>query len=57
MSGIAGKVTIDATNAFSGRNEAFESLAHEVKSLVGGPVDDDFTLGPFWNMHLWFLKK
>ena len=24
---------------------------------IGGPVDDDFTLGPFWNMHLWFLKK
>jgi hypothetical protein len=31
VTGIEGKVTIDATNAFHGRNEVFESLAHEVK--------------------------
>ena len=44
VGGIAGKVTIDATNAFGGRNEAFESLAHEVKSIVGGPTAKSFNL-------------
>lgn len=42
MSGLEDKVTIDATNAFGGRNEAFPSLAHEVKSIVGGPVAKSF---------------
>ena len=42
--GIEGKVAIDATNAFGGRNEEFESLAHEVKALVGGPVAKAFNL-------------
>lgn len=41
-SGLAGKVTIDATNAFAGRNEAYPSLAHEVKAIVGGPVAKAF---------------
>ena len=44
VSGIDGKVAIDATNAFRGRNEEFESLAHEVKSIVGGPVAKSFNL-------------
>lgn len=44
VSGIAGKVAIDATNAFRGRTEGFESLAHEVKSLVGGPTAKSFNL-------------
>ena len=44
VSGLAGKVTIDATNAFGGRNEEFESLAHEVKSIVGGPTAKAFNL-------------
>lgn len=42
--GIEGKVTIDATNAFGGRNEKFESLAHEVKSIVAGPTAKSFNL-------------
>ena len=42
VTGLAGKITIDATNAFGGRNEEFESLAHEVKSIVGGPVAKSF---------------
>jgi predicted dinucleotide-binding enzyme len=42
VGGAAGKVTIDATNAFGGRNEQFESLAHEIKSIVGGPVAKSF---------------
>ena len=44
VGGIAGKVAIDATNAFGGRDERFESLAHEVKAAVGGPVAKSFNL-------------
>jgi len=44
VSGIEGKPTIDATNAVRGRNEAFESNAHEVKSIVGGPTAKSFSL-------------
>jgi 8-hydroxy-5-deazaflavin:NADPH oxidoreductase len=44
VSGVEGKIVIDATNAFGGRNEEFESLAHEVKSIVGGPVAKSFNL-------------
>jgi 8-hydroxy-5-deazaflavin:NADPH oxidoreductase len=42
VGGLEGKTAIDATNAFGGRNERFESLAHEVKSIVGGPVAKSF---------------
>jgi hypothetical protein len=42
VTGIEGKVTIDATNAFGGRNDEYESLAHEVKSIVGGPTAKSF---------------
>jgi predicted dinucleotide-binding enzyme len=42
VSGIEGKPTIDATNAFHGRDDSFPSLAAEVKSLVGGPVAKAF---------------
>jgi hypothetical protein len=35
-------VVLDATNAFTGRTEGFESLAHEIKSHVGGPVAKSF---------------
>jgi predicted dinucleotide-binding enzyme len=44
VTGIEGKPAIDATNPFPGRNEAFESLAHEVKSIVGGPTAKAFNL-------------
>ena len=44
VSGLEGKVAIDATNAFDGRNGQHESLAHEVKSIVGGPVAKAFNL-------------
>jgi predicted dinucleotide-binding enzyme len=50
VSGIQGKVTIDATNAYGGRNDAFESLAHEVKSIVGGPTAKAFNLN-FARLH------
>jgi 8-hydroxy-5-deazaflavin:NADPH oxidoreductase len=44
VSGLQGKVAIDATNAYTGRNEQFESLAHEVKAITGGPVAKAFNL-------------
>src|SRR5262249_6003130 len=44
VTGIEGKVTIDATNAVRGRNEKFDSLAHEVRSIVGGPTAKWFIL-------------
>jgi predicted dinucleotide-binding enzyme len=44
VTGIEGKLTIDATNAPRGRNEEYESLAHEVKSIVGGPTAKSFNL-------------
>jgi 8-hydroxy-5-deazaflavin:NADPH oxidoreductase len=44
VSGIDGKVTIDATNAFRGRNEDFPSCARELKSIVGGPTAKSFNL-------------
>jgi 8-hydroxy-5-deazaflavin:NADPH oxidoreductase len=44
VSGIEGKTAIDATNAFRGRDESFESLAHQVRSIVGGPAAKSFNL-------------
>jgi predicted dinucleotide-binding enzyme len=41
VSGASGKVTIDATNAFGAR-DTFPSLAHQVKSIIGGPVAKSF---------------
>ena len=42
VTGVDSKTVIDATNAVQGRNEEFESLAHEVKSITGGPVAKSF---------------
>jgi hypothetical protein len=42
VSGLEGKVVIDATNIFSARNEQYESLAHEVKAHTNGPVAKAF---------------
>jgi 8-hydroxy-5-deazaflavin:NADPH oxidoreductase len=42
VSGLKGKTVIDATNAFTGRDEQYESLAHEVKAHTGGPVAKAF---------------
>jgi predicted dinucleotide-binding enzyme len=44
VTGIGGKPTIDTTNAFGGRDESFESLAHQVKSIVGGPTAKAFNV-------------
>jgi 8-hydroxy-5-deazaflavin:NADPH oxidoreductase len=42
VSGLAGKVAVDAANAFTGRDEQYESLAHEVKAHTNGPVAKAF---------------
>ena len=43
VSGLSGKVTIDATNSFGVRDDAFPSLAHQVKSIIGGPTAKSFS--------------
>jgi len=42
VTGLEGKIAIDTTNAFAGRDESYESLAHEVKAHTGGPVAKAF---------------
>lgn len=42
--GLEGKVVIDATNHFRGERPDFPSLAHQVKSITGGPVAKAFNL-------------
>jgi 8-hydroxy-5-deazaflavin:NADPH oxidoreductase len=42
VTGLEGKTVLDACNASTGRDEGFESLAHQVKSIVGGPVAKTF---------------
>lgn len=42
VTGLQGKIAIDAANAFTGRNEQFESFAHEVKAHTNGPVAKAF---------------
>jgi predicted dinucleotide-binding enzyme len=38
VTGAEGKVVSDTTNAFAGRDERYESLAHEVKAHTSGPT-------------------
>jgi predicted dinucleotide-binding enzyme len=42
VTGLEGKIAIDAANAFTGRNEQYESFAHEVKAHTNGPVAKAF---------------
>jgi len=44
VTGLAGKIAIDATNAFPSRNKAFPSLAEEVQAVTGGPAAKSFNL-------------
>jgi len=46
VTGLEGKIVIDATNAFGGRDERYESLAHEVKARTKGPVAKAFNVNP-----------
>jgi predicted dinucleotide-binding enzyme len=42
VTGLEGKIAIDAANAFAGRDEQYESFAHEVKAHTNGPVAKAF---------------
>jgi 8-hydroxy-5-deazaflavin:NADPH oxidoreductase len=42
VTGLEGKIAVDTTNAFAGRDESYESLAHEVKAHTNGPVAKAF---------------
>jgi hypothetical protein len=42
VAGLDGQVTIDATNTFGGPPEGYESVAHRVKAIVGGPTAKAF---------------
>jgi predicted dinucleotide-binding enzyme len=44
VSGLQGKPALDATNFFQGERPPFDSLAHQVKSITGGPVSKSFNL-------------
>ena len=44
VDGVQGKIAIDATNHFQGERPDFPSLAHQVKSITGGPVAKAFNL-------------
>jgi len=44
VSGVQGKVVVDATNHFQGERSPFPSLAHQVASITGGPVAKSFNL-------------
>jgi 8-hydroxy-5-deazaflavin:NADPH oxidoreductase len=42
VTGLEAKVAIDSANAFGGRDERYESFAHQVKSHTNGPVAKAF---------------
>jgi 8-hydroxy-5-deazaflavin:NADPH oxidoreductase len=42
VTGLEGKIAMDTTNAFAGRDEQYESFAHEVKAHTNGPVAKAF---------------
>jgi predicted dinucleotide-binding enzyme len=42
LRGLRGQVTIDATNTFAAYPAGFDSLAQQVKSIVGGPTAKAF---------------
>lgn len=42
VTGLEGKIAIDSGNAFAGRDESYESFAHEVKAHTQGPVAKAF---------------
>jgi 8-hydroxy-5-deazaflavin:NADPH oxidoreductase len=44
VTGLAGKIAIDATNILPARHGEFRSYAEEVKSFTGGPVAKSFNM-------------
>lgn len=44
VTALEGKPVIDATNYYRGERPQFDSLAHQVQSITGGPVAKSFNL-------------
>lgn len=42
ISGLTGQVTIDASNMYGDRPAGSDAIAHQVKSIVGGPTAKAF---------------
>ncbi len=42
VTGLEGKTAIDSANAFAGRDEQYDSFAHEVKAHTNGPTAKAF---------------
>ncbi|MCI0139998.1 hypothetical protein KNN17_00225 [Arthrobacter bambusae] len=42
IAGLDGNVTIDASNAFGDRLPGYDSIAHQVKAMIGGPTAKAF---------------
>src|SRR5918911_1228463 len=49
VTGLDGKVVVDATNHFQGERPDFPSLAHQVKSITGGAGYDPIDAGDLEN--------
>jgi predicted dinucleotide-binding enzyme len=43
VTGLGGQVTIDACNLYTARDDAFPSLSHQIKSIIGGPTAISFS--------------
>jgi predicted dinucleotide-binding enzyme len=42
VSGLSGQVTIDATNNYGDRPAGYDTVAQQVKSIIGGPTSKAF---------------
>ncbi|MDQ1701789.1 MAG: 8-hydroxy-5-deazaflavin:NADPH oxidoreductase [Frankiaceae bacterium] len=43
VTGLGGQVTIDASNMYGDHVTGFDAIAHQVKSIVGGPTAKAFS--------------
>jgi predicted dinucleotide-binding enzyme len=43
VTGLGGQVTIDACSLYTARDDAFPSLSHQIKSVIGGPTAKSFS--------------
>lgn len=43
VTGLNGQVTIDTTNLYTERDDAYPSLSHHIKAIIGGPTAKSFS--------------
>ena len=43
VTGLAGQVTVDATNLYGTRDDTYPSLSHQIKAVIGGPTAKSFS--------------